>query len=161
MFSATLPADSNTAFYPELISQLRLLIGDETDATANLANASALIMSTVSRLNWAGFYMLRDGELVVGPFQGRPACIRISLGRGVCGTAASQRRSILVDDVDEFPGHIACDAASKSELVVPMIRDGELLGVLDLDSPERARFSAADVAGMEQFVAELVKHLGG
>ena len=116
---------------------------------ANAANAAAAIFHALPDLNWAGFYFLRDTELVLGPFQGRPACVRIALGQGVCGTAAAQRRSILVPDVEAFPGHIACDTASRSELVVPLLRDGTLLGVLDLDSPVLARFDEADRVGCE------------
>ena len=121
---------------------------------ANAANLSALIFHQVPALNWAGFYFYRGGELVVGPFQGHPACVRIALGRGVCGTAAQERRTVVVADVDEFPGHIPCDAASRSEIVVPLIRPGgELFGVLDLDSPKLARFNVADQAGIEQLAA--------
>jgi len=130
-------------FYADLGRQLAALIGDERDAIANAANTSALIFQMMPDLNWAGFYFLRAGNvLVLGPFQGKPACIRIPVGRGVCGAAAERRHSVLVEDVHAFPGHIACDAASRSELVVPLMRDGRVLGVLDLDSPLPARFDA-------------------
>jgi L-methionine (R)-S-oxide reductase len=142
-------AADKDAFYRELARELGALLDGEPDAIANAANAAAAIFHAVPDLNWAGFYFLRDGELVLGPFQGRPACVRIALGQGVCGTAAEQRRSILVPDVEAFPGHIACDTASRSELVVPLLRDGTLLGVLDLDSPVLARFDEADRAGCE------------
>ncbi len=150
-----LAADKADA-YADLAQQLRGLIGDERDIIANAANTAALIFNLLPDLNWVGFYFLRDGELVLGPFQGLPACIRISIGRGVCGTAAATRVTQLVADVHEFPGHIACDAASRSELVVPLLRDGELLGVLDLDSPMPARFDAADQAGIEALAAIFV-----
>jgi L-methionine (R)-S-oxide reductase len=142
-------AADKDAFYRELARELGALLDGEPDAIANAANAAAAIFHALPDLNWAGFYFLRDGELVLGPFQGRPACVRIALGQGVCGTAAEQRRSILVPDVEAFPGHIACDTASRSELVVPLLRGGTLLGVLDLDSPVLARFDEADRAGCE------------
>jgi L-methionine (R)-S-oxide reductase len=152
-------ADGKAALYRDLAEQLDALLTGETDATANAANAAAAIYHTLPRLNWAGFYFLRDDTLVVGPFQGRPACVRIAIGDGVCGTAARDRRSILVPDVDAFPGHIACDTASRSELVIPLIRDGVLLGVLDLDSPDLARFDAEDQTGCEALAAIVVRHL--
>lgn len=141
-------------FYADLGRQLAALIGDERDAVANAANSSALMFQMMPDLNWAGFYFLRAGNvLVLGPFQGKPACIRIPVGRGVCGAAAERRHSVLVEDVHAFPGHIACDAASRSELVVPLMRDGRVLGVLDLDSPLPARFDAEDQAGVEALAA--------
>jgi L-methionine (R)-S-oxide reductase len=150
------------ALYRMLLGQAAALLEGEADPVANAANLAALIYHQVPGLNWAGFYFLRDGELVVGPFQGRPACVRIALGRGVCGTAASERRTIMVDDVDLFPGHIPCDSASRSEIVVPLISaSGAVAGVLDLDSPERARFDAADAAGLEALAACYVAALGG
>ncbi|MBL8267631.1 GAF domain-containing protein [Steroidobacter sp.] len=151
--------DSNqpkSVLYRQLVEELRGLLAGESDWIANLANSAALIYHSLPDLNWAGFYLLKDRELVVGPFQGKPACVRIALGKGVCGTAASQRVTQLVRDVHEFPGHIACDAASNSEIVVPMIRNGELLGVLDLDSPKLARFDEQDKEGLESFVAALL-----
>jgi GAF domain-containing protein len=160
MFTASLPAsDSKPVFYQALAGQLDLLLAGESDAIANLANAAALIFQAVPDLNWAGFYLLKGGELVLGPFQGAPACIRIALDKGVCGAAASSRESIVVPDVNAFPGHIVCDAASRSELVVPLLQDSRLLGVLDLDSPSLARFDAEDRAGMEQFVSVLLQHI--
>jgi L-methionine (R)-S-oxide reductase len=140
-------ADKPT-LYRDLASALEGLVAGESDAVANMANAAALIWETLPDLNWVGFYRNVDGELVVGPFQGRPACIRISFGTGVCGVAAATRQVQRVDDVHAFPGHIACDSASNSEIVVPLIRDGELLGVLDLDSPRTARFTEEDQAGV-------------
>ncbi|MDY6948953.1 MAG: GAF domain-containing protein [Pseudomonadota bacterium] len=144
------------ALYRQLVQELHGLIAGERDFIANLANSAALLYHSLPQLNWAGFYLLKDGELVVGPFQGKPACARIAMGKGVCGTAAAQRATQMVRDVHEFPGHIACDSASNSEIVVPMIRSGELIGVLDLDSPLLARFDAADRDGLEQFVAALL-----
>ncbi len=141
--------------YADLLTQLGGLIAGERDPWANAANAAALLYSALPDLNWAGFYFLRGGQLVVGPFQGQVACVRIDLGRGVCGTAAAGRRTLIVADVHAFPGHIACDAASNSEIVVPLIRDDRLIGVLDLDSPRLARFGNADAAGLEPFAALL------
>lgn len=145
--------------YEELARQLDGLLHGERDLVANLANASALIGQSLSDLNWAGFYLMKDGELVLGPFQGRTACIRIAVGKGVCGTAVAEARTQLVPDVHAFPGHIACDAASRSELVVPLIVDGEVKGVLDLDSPSPARFDDIDARGCERFVEVLLRHL--
>ena len=135
--------------YVQLNQQLAALIGDERDFVANMANMAALLFHQLPDLNWAGFYLMREGELVLGPFQGKPACIRIPLGRGVCGTAAATRETQLVPDVHAFPGHIACDADSRSEIVVPLIRDGMSIGVLDLDSPKPGRFDEDDRAGLE------------
>jgi len=147
--AATISASDKPEFYRELVQQLEGLLHGERDAIANAANLSALLYDTMPRLNWAGFYLMRGGELVLGPFQGKPACVRIPVGRGVCGTAVARRETILVEDVHAFPGHIACDAASRSELVVPLIRDGEVIGVIDLDSPDPGRFDADDQAGIE------------
>lgn len=151
MFASTLPAGlSKTALYAELVEQARGLLADETDRIANAANFSALVYHALPDLNWAGFYFFDGTELVVGPFQGKPACVRIALGRGVCGTAAQTRTTQLVRDVHDFPGHIACDAASQSEIVVPLYgRDDRLIGVWDVDSPRLARFDDEDQAGME------------
>ena len=135
--------------YRQFDAQLAALIGDERDFIANMANMAALIFHQLAGLNWAGFYMMKDGELVLGPFQGKPACIRIPLGRGVCGTAAATRETQVVPDVHAFPGHIACDADSRSEIVVPLIRGGVVIGVLDLDSPNPGRFDDADREGLE------------
>ena len=147
------------ALYDELARELDALLAGELDPVANAANAAAAIFHALPELNWAGFYFLRGGELVLGPFQGRPACVRIALGQGVCGTAAAERRAILVPDVEAFPGHIACDTASRSELVVPLLAGTTLLGVLDLDSPVLARFDAADCAGCEMLARVVVRHL--
>ena len=155
--AAALDPSDKAGFYRDLAQQLDGLLGDETDAVANAANTAALIFAQVPDLNWAGFYFVRDGELVVGPFQGQPACVRIAMGRGVCGMAAAERRTIVVADVDAFPGHIACDAASRSELVVPLLAGDTLLGVLDLDSPRPGRFDAGDAAGIERLAAVFVR----
>jgi len=143
-------------FYDELAQQLEGLLTGERDLIANAANMAALIFNSVPRLNWAGFYFLRGDTLVLGPFQGQPACVRIALGKGVCGAAAQSRETQRVEDVNAFPGHIACDSASRSELVVPLIRGGVVFGVLDLDSPEPARFAAVDQAGIERLAAIFV-----
>lgn len=155
MFAAKLiSATGKAGFYHELCGQLGSLLADERDTIANAANTSALLYQMMPDLNWAGFYFLRTpGELVVGPFQGKPACVRIAVGKGVCGTAVARSTTILVEDVRNFPGHIACDAASRSELVAPLIRDGEVLGVLDLDSPSPGRFDVEDQAGVEKLAA--------
>jgi L-methionine (R)-S-oxide reductase len=137
--------------YRELAAQISGLIENETDPVANMANCAALIFHSVPKLNWAGFYLLKGGELVLGPFQGRLACVRITFGRGVVGTAAEKRTTIRVADVNQFPGHIACDSASKSEIVVPLVSsDSHLLGVLDVDSPELDRFNEEDEAGLRE-----------
>lgn len=149
MFAATdLSNLPKPQLYRELAAQISALIQDETDSVANMANAASLIFHSVPRLNWAGFYLLKGGELVLGPFQGRAACVRIAFGRGVVGTAAEKRTVLRIGNVNEFPGHIACDTASQSELVVPLTsEDAHLLGVLDIDSPELSRFDAEDEAG--------------
>ena len=147
-FAPTAQADKAT-LYADLVSAADALTRDEPDAMANMANISALLWQFLPDLNWAGFYRLIGDELVLGPFQGKPACIRILVGRGVCGAAAATRETQLVEDVHAFPGHIACDAASASEVVVPVIHDGALVGVIDLDSPRAARFDADDAAGLE------------
>lgn len=143
------PEGTKAEIYEELARQASGLFHGERDAIANAANLAALIAWGLADLNWAGFYILRGDELVLGPFVGKPACVRIAPGRGVCGTAAAERRSVLVEDVHAFPGHIACDAASRSELVVPVLRDGKAIAVIDLDSPEVGRFDAIDAAGIE------------
>jgi L-methionine (R)-S-oxide reductase len=156
VFTLTPPDSDAETFHAELCAQLAVLLGDERDAIANLANAAALVWHSVADLNWAGFYLRRHpDELVLGPFQGKPACVRIAVGKGVCGTAVARGASVLVEDVHAFPGHIACDSASRSELVVPLRRGGEIVGVLDLDSPTLGRFSQADQAGFEALVAVL------
>lgn len=143
--------------YRLLVAQLESLLADERDFIANAAQFSAFLYTQLDDLNWAGFYLNRDEELVLGPFQGQIACVRIPFGKGVCGTAAQSRETQRVLDVHEFPGHIACDSASNSELVVPLVKDGRLIGVLDLDSPSLARFSEADQAGIEQLAAIFLK----
>ena len=147
MYDFKIAAADKGTMYRDLASALEGLVAAETDAIANMANAAALIWETLPDLNWAGFYRNVGGELVLGPFQGRAACIRIPFGTGVCGVAAETRQVQRVEDVHAFPGHIACDSASNSEIVVPIVRDGELLGVLDLDSPKHARFDDEDEAG--------------
>ena len=147
MYDFKIDAADTAAMYEELAKAMEALVEGERDAVANMANAAALIWETLPDLNWAGFYRNVGGELVVGPFLGRPACIRIPFGQGVCGAAAATLKVQRVDDVHAFGGHIACDAASESELVVPIVRNGELLAVLDLDSPRKARFNAEDEAG--------------
>ena len=155
-----LPADK-TAAYAELAASLRALLEGEHDLVANSANMAALLFWSLPDLNWAGFYRVEPqrGDLLLGPFQGKPACVRIPLGRGVCGTAAARRETVVVPDVHAFPGHIACDSASNAEVVVPVIQDGRLLGVLDLDSPVAGRFDDADARGLEALVQILVESL--
>ncbi|RNB84036.1 GAF domain-containing protein [Brevibacillus nitrificans] len=145
--------------YQLLIKQLEALLAGETNRIANLSNASALLNQFFEEVNWVGFYLYDGNELVLGPFQGLPACVRIPLGKGVCGTAALEQRTVLVDDVHLFPGHIACDAASQSEIVVPIRKDGELIGVLDIDSPRKSRFDEVDQVYLEQFVQALLPFL--
>lgn len=147
MYDYKIEAADKAVMYRDLALALSGLVEGEPDAVANMANAAALIWETLPGLNWAGFYRNVGGELVLGPFQGRPACIRIKFGEGVCGVAAETRAVQRIDDVHAFPGHIACDSASNSELVVPIVRDGELIAVLDLDSPDHGRFDAEDEAG--------------
>lgn len=160
MYQFDISAGSKADLYRDLLAALDALTADEPDGIANMANASALIWQYLPDLNWAGFYRMVGDELVLGPFQGKAACIRIALGKGVCGTAATTRTTQLVEDVHAFPGHIACDAASRSELVVPIVRDGVLVAVLDLDSPEPARFDAEDAAGCEALAALLARRTG-
>jgi GAF domain-containing protein len=149
---ANLETASKVELYSQLALQLKSLLDGERDFIANTANFSSLLFHSLPDLNWAGFYLLKDGELVLGPFQGKPACVRIAIGKGVCGTAAEQRQTILVDNVHEFPGHIACDSDSNSEIVVPLIKDRKLVGVLDLDSPSFARFDDEDAEGLNELV---------
>ena len=148
MYDFKIQAADKPSLYAELTEAAAALVAGEPDPIANMANVAALLWESLPELNWAGFYRNVAGELVLGPFQGRPACIRIRFGDGVCGVAAETRQIQRVDDVHAFPGHIACDAASASEIVVPLIRDGELLGVLDIDSPKKVRFSEEDEAGV-------------
>ena len=150
-------AASKAESYAGLQSQLRCLLEGERDFIANAANLSALLYHSLPDVNWAGLYLLRGTELVLGPFQGMPACVRIELGKGVCGTAAEQRQTILVDNVHDFPGHIACDSASNSEIVVPLIKHERLIGVLDLDSPSLARFDEEDAQGLNELAEIFVR----
>ena len=152
MFAASdLSNRTKSEVYRELTAQIAALIEGETDPVANMANCASLIFHSLPRVNWAGFYLLKGGELVLGPFHGQPACVRIALGRGVVGTAAEKRTTIRVPDVNKFPGHIACDSASKSEIVVSLVSaDAHLLGALDVDSPELDRFDAEDEAGLRE-----------
>src|SRR5688572_1178129 len=144
--------NSKEELYALLKSQLVSLLEGERDFIANAANFSSLLYHSLRDVNWAGFYLLKEGELVLGPFQGKPACVRIEIGKGVCGTAAEQQQTIIVDNVHEFPGHIACDSASNSEIVVPLMREKKLIGVLDLDSPSMARFDEQDAEGLNELV---------
>ncbi|HEX7606544.1 MAG TPA: GAF domain-containing protein [Usitatibacter sp.] len=144
---------TKAGLHSELLSQASALLAGERDATANAANLAALVFHTLPDLNWAGFYWMKQGELVLGPFQGKPACVRIAIGAGVCGAAARDKRTVVVEDVHRFPGHIACDSASMSEVVVPLVRDGKVLGVFDLDSPSTRRFDEEDARVLEALVA--------
>jgi GAF domain-containing protein len=159
MYDFKIAAADKATLYRDLAAALEALIGDETDAVANMANAAGLIWESLPDLNWAGFYRNVGGELVLGPFQGRPACIRIPFGKGVCGVAAATLKVQRIEDVHAFPGHIACDSASNSEIVLPLVRDGALLGVLDLDSPRHARFDEEDEAGLTRIAAILARVL--
>lgn len=155
MYAFEIDAADKPALYRDLLGAIDAITADERDAVANMANVAALLWQYLPELNWAGFYRLVEGELVLGPFQGKAACIRIALGQGVCGTAAATRATQIVADVHAFPGHIACDADSASELVVPIVRGGAVAGVIDLDSPRANRFDAADAAGVEAIAALL------
>ena len=159
MFSQTNYEGSVSTQYNTLTKQLDALLTGEKDRIANLSNASALLNQFLSDINWVGFYIMQDGELVLGPFQGLPACVRIPVGRGVCGTAVTQKETLVVEDVHAFPGHIACDAASQSEIVIPLILNDRVIGVLDIDSPIKNRFTQEDKIGLEQFVQTLLTHI--
>lgn len=159
MFDFKIAADDKATLYRDLASALEGLVTGEPDAIANMANASALIYETLPDVNWVGFYRNIGGELVLGPFQGRPACIRMTFEQGVCGAAAKRRQVQRVEDVNLFPGHIACDSASNSEIVVPLIREGEVIGVLDIDSPKRGRFTQEDEDGVVKLAEILMKVL--
>lgn len=150
---------SKSEMYSAIASQLRSLLEGERDFIANAANFSSLLYHSLPDLNWAGVYLLKEGELVLGPFQGKPACVRIAMGKGVCGTAAEQQQTILVENVHEFPGHIACDSESNSEIVVPLIKDHQLIGVLDLDSPLFGRFDDEDARGLNDLVSLFAESL--
>jgi len=153
------PSLSKTQRYRDLETALVSLLEGETDPLANLSNAAALLAQSLDRINWCGFYLLRGEELVLGPFQGKPACVRIPVGKGVCGTAAARRQTVVVPDVSRFPGHIACDPASRSEIVVPILENGALRGVLDVDAPEPARFDDEDRIGLERYVEALIPRI--
>lgn len=159
MFETKNYSGSKEKDYELLIKQLEALLEGEEDEVANLSNASALLNQFLSNVNWVGFYILRNGELVLGPFQGLPACVRIQPGKGVCGTAVSDQHTLRIANVHDFPGHIACDAASKSEIVVPIMKNGEIFGVLDIDSPDYDRFDETDQKHLEKFVKSLEKYL--
>lgn len=159
MFEVKTYSGDRVKGYELVIKQLEALLTGEPNRIANLSNASALLGQFLDRINWVGFYLMDEGELVLGPFQGLPACVRIPLGKGVCGTSAAQRETFVVPDVNEFPGHIACDAASQSEIVIPLLKDGELLGVLDIDSPEKNRFDEVDKEHLERFTKKLLEFL--
>lgn len=148
---------SKSEMYASLAQQVASLFAGERDFIANSANLSALLYHSLPDVNWAGFYLYKNGELVLGPFQGKPACVRIAIGKGVCGTAAQQRVTVIVPDVNQFPGHIACDSTSNAEIVVPVVHDGKLLGVLDVDSPTIARFDDEDARGLNELVEILVR----
>ncbi|HUH89226.1 MAG TPA: GAF domain-containing protein [Lysobacter sp.] len=159
MFTSTVLSGSKPEQYADLAAQLRALLAGERDRIANAANLSALVYHALPALNWVGFYFFDGRELVVGPFQGQPACVRIPLDKGVCGAAASTRQTQRVADVNAFPGHIACDSASRSEVVVPLVRGDELIGVLDIDSPQIDRFDADDQRGMEAIARVFLESL--
>ena len=152
---------SKQDLYAELASQLTSLLEGERDLIANAANCASLIYHALPDLNWAGFYFAKDDDLVLGPFQGKPACVRIRIGQGVCGAGGAQRKTVIVPNVHEFPGHIACDSASNSEIVVPLLKDSKLIGVLDLDSPSLARFDREDSEGLELLAKILIDACDG
>ncbi|WP_439740836.1 GAF domain-containing protein [Bacillus pseudomycoides] len=159
MFTKESYAGSREQQYETVMKQLDALLTGESNVVANLANASALLNQFLERINWVGFYVTEGNQLVLGPFQGMPACVRIPFGRGVCGVAAETKTTQLVADVHQFPGHIACDSASNSEIVVPIIKEGTVIGVLDIDSPEKNRFDEVDQHYLEKFVETLLKHM--
>ncbi|HLQ97322.1 MAG TPA: GAF domain-containing protein [Candidatus Dormibacteraeota bacterium] len=160
MFQVKNNASNQNDKYPLLLKQLSALLEDEKDFIASLANASALLNQFLDEINWVGFYILKQDELVLGPFQGLPACVRIPYGKGVCGTAVKELKTQRVADVSLFPGHITCDAASQSEIVIPMLVNNEIYGVLDIDSPIKDRFDVTDQKYLEEFVTILTEHLG-
>ncbi|HHT7188043.1 TPA: GAF domain-containing protein [Bacillus cereus] len=159
MFTKESYAGSRVQQYETVIKQLDALLTGESNVVANLSNASALLNQFLDRVNWVGFYVTEGNQLVLGPFQGMPACVRIPFGRGVCGVAAETKTTQLVADVHQFPGHIACDSASNSEIVVPIMKEGNVIGVLDIDSPEKNRFDEIDQHYLEKFVETLLKHM--
>ncbi|MED4203053.1 GAF domain-containing protein [Neobacillus mesonae] len=160
MFNVEMYTGTREENYDLVKKQLRALLHGETNQIANLSNAAALLNHFFERINWVGFYLMdTNDELVLGPFQGLPACVRIPVGKGVCGAAAQKKETVRVEDVNEFPGHIACDAASQSEIVVPIIKDDQLIGVLDIDSPETNRFDELDQEELEEFIAILTEYI--
>ncbi|MCF6138241.1 GAF domain-containing protein [Pseudalkalibacillus berkeleyi] len=159
MFDVENYTGSREENYQMVIKQLKALLDGETNQIANLSNASALLNQFLTDVNWVGFYLMEEKGLVLGPFQGLPACVRIPVGRGVCGTAVQDRTTMLVEDVHQFPGHIACDAASRSEVVVPIVKNNQVIGVLDIDSPTPSRFDEIDKNYLEKFVEELQNHI--
>jgi L-methionine (R)-S-oxide reductase len=160
MFNVERYSGNREENYNLVKKQLEALLHDEKNQIANLSNAAALLNQLLDRVNWVGFYLMdTNNELVLGPFQGLPACVRIPLGKGVCGTAAARKETVRVEDVNQFPGHIACDAASQSEIVIPLIKEGNVVGVLDIDSPETNRFDEVDQAHLEQYVEILLRHI--
>ncbi|MEJ9228050.1 GAF domain-containing protein [Peribacillus butanolivorans] len=159
MFNVEMYQGKKEKNYELVQKQLFALIEDEPNQIANLSNAAALLNQFLIEINWVGFYLLEEGQLVLGPFQGLPACVRIPMGKGVCGTSAATKKTLRVDDVHQFPGHIACDAASRSEIVIPLMKEGKLIGVLDIDSPITNRFDEVDQQGLEKFAYILTKRL--
>ncbi|MFE4810283.1 GAF domain-containing protein [Peribacillus simplex] len=159
MFNVEMYQGKKEKNYELVQKQLLALIEDETNQIANLSNAAALLNLFLDEINWVGFYLYEEGQLILGPFQGLPACVRIPMGKGVCGTSAATEKTLRVEDVHQFPGHIACDAASRSEIVIPLMKDGKLFGVLDIDSPIADRFDEMDQQGLEKFAEILSNHL--
>ena len=159
MFNVEMYQGKKEKKYELVQKQLLALIEDETNLIANLSNAAALLNQFLDEINWVGFYLYEEGQLILGPFQGLPACVRIPMGKGVCGTSAATEKTLRVEDVHQFPGHIACDAASRSEIVIPLMKDGKLYGVLDIDSPVTDRFDEMDQQGLEKFAEILSNHL--
>lgn len=159
MFNVEMFQGKKEKNYELVQKQLLALIEDETNRIANLSNAAALLNQFLDEINWVGFYLYEEDQLILGPFQGLPACVRIPMGKGVCGTSAATEKTLRIEDVHQFPGHIACDAASRSEIVIPLMKDGKLLGVLDIDSPITDRFDEMDQQGLEKFAEILSNHL--
>ncbi|MEY8756069.1 GAF domain-containing protein [Peribacillus frigoritolerans] len=159
MFNVEMYQGKKEKNYELVQKQLLALIEDETNRIANLSNAAALLNQFLDEINWVGFYLYEEDQLILGPFQGLPACVRIPMGKGVCGTSAATEKTLRIEDVHQFPGHIACDAASRSEIVIPLMKDGKLLGVLDIDSPITDRFDEMDQQGLEKFAEILSTHL--
>ncbi|MCM3673577.1 GAF domain-containing protein [Peribacillus simplex] len=159
MFNVEMYQGKKEKNYELVQKQLLALIEDETNRIANLSNAAALLNQFLDEINWVGFYLYEEGQLILGPFQGLPACVRIPMGKGVCGTSAATEKTLRIEDVHQFPGHIACDAASRSEIVIPLMKDGKLYGVLDIDSPVTDRFDEMDQQGLEKFAEILSNHL--